>query len=149
MIDCPSDVYADFIPDFGSMTSVWLNDLRNGLKRLIFTHQISYIISMHIRPGKLEDARAGAAIGTLLGPAGTILGGAIGYLSSGSADWDLLVKTLYKVYGVQVKKELLLTGKNTKSEVIERICDIVNSKYNSYDCYPNFTASKFYKKLTT
>lgn len=147
MIDCPSDVYADFIPDFGSMTSVWLSDLRNGLKRLIFTHQISYIISMHIHPGKLENAGTGATIGLLLGSAG--IGGAIGYLSSGSADWDLLVKTLYKVYGVQVEKEQLLTRKNTKSEVIERICDIVNSKYNSYDCYPNFTASKFYKKLTT
>lgn len=48
-IDCNPEEYAIFIEDFGSKTSVWLSDLRTGLKRFVLTYQISYIVSLYLK----------------------------------------------------------------------------------------------------
>lgn len=122
-IDCNSEEYAVFINDFGSKTSVWLSDLRYGLKRFVHTYQISYIVPLYIKSH--NDT-----------------------LKESDIAWEALLQTIKKVYGVKVEKWQLFTpGKNTVRGLIEKVCSIISYKFDSSaDDY--FTVSELKKKLS-
>lgn len=120
-IDCNPEEYAIFIEDFGSATSVWLSDLRSGLKHFVYTYQVSYIVSLYIKAQ--NDT-----------------------LKESDIDWTGLLQTLKNVYGVKVEKwQLFVPGKNTIETVAEKVCGVISGKSDYSDNY--FTASKFFQKL--
>ena len=120
-IDCNPEEYAIFIDDFGSTTSVWLEDLRYNLKQFVFTYQVSYIVSLYL---KVQNDK----------------------LIESDIDWKGLLQILEKIYGVKVEKwQLFMPGKNTVGTVIDRVCGVINCKNCLADNY--FTASMFFQKL--
>lgn len=121
-VDCNSEEYAIFIDNFGSIGSVWLSDLRCGLKYFVFTYQVSYIVSLYL---KIQNDT----------------------LKESDIDWTGLLQTLKNVYGVKVEKwQLFVPDKSTVETVVEKVCEVIRYKSDSSaDNY--FTASKFFQKL--
>lgn len=121
-IDCNYEEYAIFIDNFGSTTSVWLSDLRDGLKYFVYTYQVSYIVSLYLKSN--NDT-----------------------LKESDVDWNGLLQTLSKVYGVKVEKsQLFLPGRNTVGTVVEKVCNVIDSKSDNF-AGNYFTASTFFQKL--
>ena len=122
-IDCNPEEYAIFIDDFGSTSSVWLDDLRYGLKNFVYTYQVSYIVSLYLK--KQNDI-----------------------LKESDIEWTGLLQTLKNVYGVKVEKwQLFVPGKNTIGTVVEKVCGVISGK-SDYSADNYFTTSKFFEKLS-
>lgn len=122
-IDCGAEEYSIFIDNFGSKTSVWLHDLRSGLKNFVYTYQVSYIVSLYLN--KVHNDT----------------------LKESDIDWTSLLQTLQNVYGVKVEKwQLFVPGKNTIETVVENVCNVIKGNTPKWaDNY--FTISKFLQKL--
>ena len=122
-IDCNPDEYAIFIDNFGSTSSVWLDDLRYELKNFVYTYQVSYIVSLYLK--NQNDL-----------------------LKESDIEWTGLLQTLKNVYGVKVEKwQLFVPGKNTIGTVVEKVCNVISGK-SDYSAENYFTASKFFEKLS-
>lgn len=121
-IDCNPEEYAIFIEDFGSKTSVWLSDLRTGLKRFVLTYQISYIVSLYLK-NQHET------------------------LKESDFDWTGLLQTLKNIYGVDIeKRQLFVSGKNTVETVVANVCKFIGIESKNFT-NNYFTATIFFRKL--